>query len=60
MLAPTLCRHAWQLEGVTLGDHPLAWWWCSAGCELQALGAPAYTTGGQQLMLLPAVYVPAA
>lgn len=52
---PTTCRHTWQLEGATLGAAPLAWWWCSAGCGLQALGAPAYTE--QPRALIPAVYV---
>lgn len=55
MAAPALCRHTWQLEGVTLGACPLAWWWCRGGCGVQALGAPTYTD--KPTMLMPATFV---
>lgn len=60
MAVPAQCRHTWQLEGVTLGACPLAWWWCRGGCGSQALGAPTFTDDQPGTMLLPAVYVPTA
>jgi hypothetical protein len=50
------CTHAWQLEGVALGDAPLAWWWCHLGCGAAAVGEPTYDTSAPGL-LIPVLYV---
>jgi hypothetical protein len=45
------CTHAWQLEGVALGDDPLAWWRCMLGCGARAVGVVEYGTDQPGLLI---------